>query len=180
LLNLLIRMRPQDIDISLLKTGDVFLQHTEFSLRSPTTWFAYWIREVTKSKRNHTSECIIIEWKPYMIESLVHWVSLRTRDDWLKVKVKRDFKRLRYSKKFYDNEKDYLIRWLQELDKTYDWHWILRMFIFQINGDWNTWGITSESEWRCSEFTAYMKNLPWREHYSPKDFENNKDFISLW
>lgn len=173
-------MKPIDIPVSQLKTGDVFLQHTKFVWYKPLTWFSALIRKFTKSRWNHTSECLIINWEAYMIESLASGITLRTRKDWVDEPYERDMMWQRYNKPFYTNEKDYIIHCLMELDKKYDWMGIVKMTIYLFFGRWNQGETTSESQWRCSEYTAYNKWLEWRPRYMPRDFANNEDFTILW
>ena len=173
-------MKPSGIDISQLKTGDVFLQNTHFKLHKPLTWFSYIIRKVTKSYWNHTSECLILDGKPYMIESLSGWITLRERKDRVDEPYERDIAWLRYNDKFYDNEKDCCIKALMELDKEYDKIWVSKMWLWVLLWRWNEWKTTSESQRWCSEYTAYMKNIKWRQLYMPWDFIKNKNFTILW
>lgn len=171
-------MKPQDIDVSKLKTGDVFLQRTGFIRYRPITWFAWLIRVFTKSYYNHTSECIMIDRKPYMVESLWKWVTLRSWDMWLKVDMPRDMARLRMDwfelVTDSDEEYKYIDKALAEVTKGYDFKGIVKMFLYIITGKRNQDWLTSETEWWCSEFTAYMKDLDWRQRYMPKDFLNDR------
>ncbi len=63
-------IRPSQLDTNLLKTGDIILQNTCFSLTNPVTWFSWIIRKVTRSQRNHSSDILIIDEQIYVIESL--------------------------------------------------------------------------------------------------------------
>ena len=173
-------MKPSEISTKQIKTWDVFLQNTKFRRYKPLTWFSAIIRKVTWSYWNHSSECLILDGKPYMIESLSWWITLREWKDRVDEPYERDIMRLRYDKPFYESERDYCIKALMELDKKYDRLGVFKMWIYVLFWRWNKSSTTSESQRWCSEYTAYMKGIEWRPFYMPWDFAKNDDFTILW
>jgi len=165
----------------LVRTWDIFLQNTSFTVTSPVTWFSWLIRKVTKSEINHSSESLIIDWEVYMIESLWWWIIIRTRENRVNTWIKRKIKHIRMVD--FDNvynEKDYIIKALSQLDKKYDYLGVVKVFLYISFGWWNNPAREkSERSWRCSEYNAWMKDLPGWQTRLPKDFLNNDLFYTI-
>ena len=172
-------IRPSSIDTKKLMTWDVVLQHTESAIYKPSTWSSWAIRKLTKSKYNHTWEVLIVEDSIYVIESLWGWITLRP---WEKFAIDDKFIKL-YRMDGFDqkyNPKDYTIKALKQLDKKYDFLGIVKLFMFICFWYWNNPNREiAESSRRCSEFTAWMKDLDGRQRYMPKDFEDHIGFTLI-
>ena len=172
---------PSSIDINKVQTWDVFLQYTNFYRDNPLTRFSWIIRKTTKSVYNHTSEAVWTESWLYMIESLGDWITLRTWEVWANTKVKKKVSHLRMHN--FDSTFDvdtYTNKALMQLDKKYDFRGIPKLFLMIVFGYWkNISEEKSEKCLRCSEFTAWMKELPGRQKYLPRDFENNPLFYEI-
>lgn len=78
------------------------------------------------------------------------------------------------------NEKDYIIKALSQLDKKYDYLGVVKVFLYISFGWWNNPAREkSERSWRCSEYNAWMKDLPGWQTRLPKDFLNNDLFYTI-
>jgi len=167
-------MIPSNVDTSILKTWDIILHHTPFCWYRPSTWITLGIRKFTKSYWNHSSEILIIDDVIYNIESLRGWITLSKWSDLVKQNVK--IKVLRHKESIWNKDK-YIIKWLKQLDKKYDYTGILKILIMLCFGWWNNpaKSISEKTRW-CSEFNAWMKDLDWRQYWVPWDFDNNELF----
>lgn len=170
-----------DIDTSKVKTGDIFLQNTELIWFRPLTWFSWMIRKATRSVYNHTSEALWINWELYMIESLWSGITLRKRYTWVNTKIAKKVSHIRmhwFEAKF--DIEEYTHKALLQMDKKYDFAGIPKLFIMIVFGYWkNISEEKSEECLRCSEFTAWMKDLDWRQRYLPRDFVSNPLFFEI-
>ena len=172
---------PSTIHKANVNTWDVFLQYTDFYWNKPVTWFSWLIRKFTKSVYNHTSEALWISGRLYMIESISPGITIRDRETWANTKVKKTVKHIRmhdFDSNF--NTEEYTLRAMLQLDKKYDVRGIPKLFLMIVFGYWKNISEEKSKEclW-CSEFTALMKELPGRQKYLPRDFDNNPLFFEV-
>ena len=169
-----------NLNISTLKTWDVVLQHTVSFIWKPSTWVARCIRWCTESKWNHSGEIFIFDGDVYVLESIWGWITLTS---WSEFSEELKYVSILRYKNFDANYdlKNYLIKWLKQLDKRYDYFGILKIFVFVCTG-WrsNPSKNISQTKWRCSEFNAWMKDLSWWQSYIPKDFDWDIRFTRIY
>ena len=172
-------IRPSQLDTNLLKTGDIILQNTCFSLTNPVTWFSWIIRKVTRSQRNHSSDILIIDEQIYVIESLWAGIVIRKRSQFNKDnKLIKQVRMKGFEQKFDQNK--YKIKALMQLDKKYDFIGVVRLFL-RICFGWRNNPAKAESEKKfwCSEFNAWCKDLPHWQTWLPKDFNTSDLFYDI-
>ena len=168
----------EDLDLSILKTGDIILFRTPFVWYKPISYLTLIIRAITHDYYNHAG-IIIFNWSQLFINEAIGKgvvtspISLSIKNYIIKIVRPKDQK---YT------EGEIATKANSKLGTGYDFLGLLfYQVIYQIKKKW--YGYTqeyAEKNMYCSDYVAWIYNLKNWWTVTPKDIDDDKDLKTIY